>query len=175
MRFICNIYQSGFVFNSPLLLWSKGHGLAFGQTQLSSVTQSCPTLCISVVYRMPGFPVHHQLLELTQTHVHCVGNAIQSSHPLLPPSPPTFNLSYHQDLCQWVSSLHQVAKVGFVFSSPLLLLKEETEEQALSWKQDSILGQTVDFELCAQYLWKWDTNWKTRHPPPQWKSPRACT
>ena len=50
----------------------------------------------------PGFPVHHQLPELTQTHVHCVGDAIQPSHPLLFPSPPAFNLSQHQDLFQWV-------------------------------------------------------------------------
>ena len=60
---------------------------------------------------MPGLPVHHQHPELTQTHVHQVGDAIQSSHPLLSPSPPTFNLSQHQGLLQWVSSLHQVAKV----------------------------------------------------------------
>ena len=56
-----------------------------------------------------GFPVHHQLLELTQTHVHWVGNAIQPSHPLSSPSP-AFKLSQHQHLFQWVSSSHQVAK-----------------------------------------------------------------
>ena len=60
---------------------------------------------------MPGFPVHHHLLEFTQTHVRQVGVAIQPSHPLLSPSPPTFNLSQHQDLFQGVSSLHQVVKV----------------------------------------------------------------
>ena len=59
----------------------------------------------------PGFPVHHQFLELVQTHVHQVDDAIQPSHPLLPPSPPAFNLSQHQGLFQWVSSSHQVAKV----------------------------------------------------------------
>ena len=59
----------------------------------------------------PGFPVHHQLLELAQTHVHRVGDAIQPSHPLSFPSPPAFNLSQHQGLFQWVSSSHQVAKV----------------------------------------------------------------
>ena len=53
---------------------------------------------------MSGFPVHHQLLELAQTHVHIVGDAIQSSHPLSSPSPPAFNLSQHQGLFQWVSS-----------------------------------------------------------------------
>ena len=59
----------------------------------------------------PGFPVHHQLLETAQTHVHRVGDAIQPSHPLLSPSPPAFNLSQDQDLFQWVGSLHQMAKV----------------------------------------------------------------
>ena len=58
----------------------------------------------------PGFPVHHQLLELTQTHVHWVSDAIQPSHPLSSPSP-AFNLSQHQGLVHWVSSSHQVAKV----------------------------------------------------------------
>ena len=59
----------------------------------------------------PGFPVHHQLLELAQTHVHQVGDAIQPSHPLWSHSPPTFNLSQHQGLFQWDISSHQVAKV----------------------------------------------------------------
>ena len=79
--------------------------------QLSSVTQSCPTLCKPMDYSMPGFPVHHQLPELAQTHVHRVSDAIQPSHPLSSPSPPAFNLSQHQGLFQWVSSSHQVAKV----------------------------------------------------------------
>ena len=57
------------------------------------VTWSCPTLCDPMDWSMPGFPVHHQLLELAQTHVHQVSDAIQPSHPLSPPSPPAFNLS----------------------------------------------------------------------------------
>ena len=60
--------------------------------QFSSVTQSCPTLCDPRNHSTPGFPLHHQLPEFTQTHVHCVGDAIQPSHPLLSPSP-TPNLS----------------------------------------------------------------------------------
>ena len=60
--------------------------------QFSSFAQSCPTLCDPMDYRMPGFHVRHQLLELAQTHVHRVGDAIQSSHPLSSPSPPAFNL-----------------------------------------------------------------------------------
>ena len=66
----------------------------------------------------PGLPVHHQLLEFTQTHVHWVSDAIQPSHPLSSPSPPAFNLSQHQGLFQWVSSLHQVAKYWSFNISP---------------------------------------------------------
>ena len=61
-------------------------------------------------YSMPGLPVHH-LPESTQTHVHCVGDAIQPSHPLSSPSPPALNLSQHQGLFKSVSSLHHVAKI----------------------------------------------------------------
>ena len=69
----------------------------------------------------PGFPVHHQLLKPTQTQVHRIGDAIQPSHPLLSPSPPSFNLSYHQGLFQWVGSSHQVAKVLGVLASASVL------------------------------------------------------
>ena len=75
------------------------------------VTQSCLTLCDPTDCSMPAFPVHYQLLELTQTHAHLVGDTIQPSHPLLSPSPPTFNLSQHQGLFQCIGSSHQVAKV----------------------------------------------------------------
>ena len=78
--------------------------------QFSSVTQSCPTLCDPMDCSTTGFPIHHQLPEFTQTHVHQVGDAIQPSHPLSSPSPPAFNLSQHLGLFKWVSSLHQVAK-----------------------------------------------------------------
>ena len=78
--------------------------------QFSSVAQSCPTLCDSMNRSTPGLPVHHQLPESTQTHVHRVGDAIQPSHPLSSPSPPALNLSQHQGLFKWVSSSHQVAK-----------------------------------------------------------------
>ena len=78
--------------------------------QFTSVSQLCPTLCDPMNHSMPGFPVHHQLPESTQTHVHWVGDAIQPSHPLVSPSPPALNLSHHQGLFKWVSSSHQVAK-----------------------------------------------------------------
>ena len=64
----------------------------------SSVTQSCPTLCNPMDYSTPSLSVHHQLPEFTQTHVHCVGDAIQSPYPLLSSSPPAFSLSQHQGL-----------------------------------------------------------------------------
>ena len=72
--------------------------------QSSSVTQLCPTLCDPMNHSTPGLPVHHQLPESTQTHVHWVGDAIQPSHPLSSPSPPALNLSQHQGLFQWLSS-----------------------------------------------------------------------
>ena len=65
---------------------------------VSSVTQLCPTLCDPMNRSIPGLPVHHQLLEFTWTHVHWLSDAIQSSHPLLSPSPPTLNLFQHQGL-----------------------------------------------------------------------------
>ena len=79
--------------------------------QFSSVAQSCPNLCDPMRCSIPGFPVHHQIPEFTQTHVHWVAGAIQPSQPLSFPSPPFLNLSQHQDHFQWVSSSHQVAKV----------------------------------------------------------------
>ena len=79
--------------------------------QFSSVAQLGPTLCNPMNCSTPGLPVHHQLPESTQTHVHWVGDAIQPSHPLSSPSPPALNLSQHQGLFKWVSSSHQVAKV----------------------------------------------------------------
>ena len=91
--------------------------------QFSSVTQSCPTLCDPMNRSTPGLPVHHQLPEFTQTHVHWVGDAIQPSHPLSSPSPPALNLSQHQSLFKWVSSSHQVAKV----------LEFQIQHQSFQW------------------------------------------
>ena len=71
----------------------------------------------------PSTPVHHQLLEFTQTHLHWVGDAIQPSHPLSSPCSPTFSLSQHQGIFQWVSSSHQVAKV----------LEFQLQHQSFQW------------------------------------------
>ena len=96
-----------------------------GWVQLSSVAQLCPTPWTQGVATCstPGFPVHHQLPELTQTHVHWAGDAIQPSHPLSSPSPPDFNVSQLQGLFQWVSSLHQVTKI----------LEFQLQHQSFQW------------------------------------------
>ena len=95
----------------------------FNQFQFSSIAQSCLTLCNPINHGMPGLPVHYQLPEFTQTHVHWVSNAIQPSHPLSSPSPPALNLSQHQGLYKWVSSLHQVPKV----------LEFQLQHQSFQW------------------------------------------
>jgi len=77
--------------------------VVFSSFQFISVTQSCLILCDPMDYSTPGLPVHHQLLEFTQTHAHWVSDAIQPSHPLSSLSPPAFNLSQHQGLFKWVS------------------------------------------------------------------------
>ena len=86
--------------------------LILASAQFSSVQLlSCARLCEPMNHSMPGLPVHHQLLEFTQTHIHWVGDAIQPSHPLSSPSPPAPNPSQHQSLFQLVNSSHEVAKV----------------------------------------------------------------
>ena len=79
--------------------------------QIRSVAQSCLTLCDPMNRSTPGLPVHHQLPEFTQTHVHRVSDAIQPSHPLMSPSPLAPSPSQHQSLFQWVNSSYEVAKV----------------------------------------------------------------
>ena len=91
--------------------------------QFSSVAESCPTLCDPMNQSMPGLPVHHQLPESTQTHVHWVSDAIQPSHPLSSPSPLAPNSSQHHSLFQWVNSLHEVAKV----------LEFQLQNQSFQW------------------------------------------
>ena len=84
-------------------------------SNFSSVAQSCPTLCTPWIaawgLHVAGLPVHQQLPEFTQTHVHWVGDTIQPSYLLSSPSPPAFSLSQHQGLFKWVSCLHQTAEV----------------------------------------------------------------
>ena len=101
------------LFDGPWILFSvkPQHELAISSIQFSWVAQLCPTLCDPINHSTLGLPVHHQLPESTQTHVHWVSDAVQPSHPLSSPSPPALNLSHHQGLFKWVSSSHQVAKV----------------------------------------------------------------
>ena len=100
-----------------------------------SVAQSCLTLCDPMDCNIPGFPVHHQLPQFTQIHVHWVGDAIQPSHPVLSPSSPAFNLSQHQGLFKWVSTSHQVAKV----------LEFQLQHQSFQWLfriDDGLVGSS---------------------------------
>ena len=99
--------------------------------QFSSV-QSHLTLCDPMNHSKPGLPVHHQLPEFTQTHVHGVGEAIQPSHPLSSHSPPAPNPSQHQSLFQWVNSLHEVAKV----------LEFQLQHQSFQWTPRTDLLQS---------------------------------
>ena len=138
-----------------LKLWKDKVGwIYFIGIQFSSVTQSRPTLCNPINCSMPGLPVHHQLPESTQTHVHWVGDAIQPSHPLLSSSP-ALNLSQHQGLFQWVSSSYQVAKV----------LEFQLQHQSFQWTprtdflQDGLVGSP-----CSP------RDYQESSPAPQFKS-----
>ena len=104
-------YKRGITMTKWNLYFIKINCISILSVQFSSVTQSCLTLCYPINHGTPGLPVHHQLWEFIQTHVHRVGDAIQPSHLLSSPSPPTPNPSQHQGVFQWVSCLHEVAKV----------------------------------------------------------------
>ena len=97
--------------NPPALLVRRSIDTDTMEYCSCSVTQLCLTLCDSVNSSTLGFPILYYLPEFIQTHVHWISDAIQPSHPLSSPSPPTFNLAQCQDLFQWVSHSHQVAKV----------------------------------------------------------------
>ena len=123
----------------------------FASSQFSSVAQLCPTLCHPMGYSTSGFPVHHQLPVLTQTHVHRVGDAIQPSHPLSSPSP-AFNLSQHQGLFKWLSSSHQMTKV----------LEFQLQHQSFQW----LISFKIDwFDLLAVQGTSQESS-----PAPQFKS-----
>ena len=120
------------IFDWPLLLTprlsmvsdlSSEYTQNHASVQYSSIIQSCPTLCEPMNCSMPGLPIHHQLPEFTQTHVHWVGDTIQPSHPLSSLSSPALNLSQHQGLLKRVSSSHQVDKV----------LEFQLQHQSFQW------------------------------------------
>ena len=122
--------------------------IAYTAPPFSLVAQSCPTLCDPMDCSTPGLPVHHQLLESTQTRVHWVSDAIQPSHPLLSPSPPNFSLSQHQGLFQWVSSLHQVA----------IILEFQLQHQSFQWIFWFPLGKTGWISLQSKWLSRVSSN-----------------
>ena len=115
--------------------------------QFSSVAQSCPTLCDPMNCSMPGLPVHHQLLEFTQTHIHRVSDAIQPSHPLSSPSPPAPNPSQHQSLFQWVNSSHEVAKV-------LQFPRQHIKKQRHHFANKGPYSQSSGFSGLHVQMWK---------------------
>ena len=103
-------------------------------SQFSSVAQSCSTLCDPMDCNMPGLPVHHQLPEFTQTHVHWVGDAIQPSHPLSSLCPPAFNPSQHQGLFQWVSQFFASGGQSIGVSASASVLPGNTQDWSpLGW------------------------------------------
>ena len=132
---LINAFQSNFILLHVVFQFSQHHLLKvlfflhwvlltpLSNIQFSSVAQSCPTVCNPMNRSTPGLPVHHQLPEFTQTHVHWLGDAIQPSHPLSSASPPAPNPSQHQGLFQWINSSHQVAKV----------LEFQLQHQSFQW------------------------------------------
>jgi len=123
--------------------------------QFSSVAQSCLTLCDPMNHSTPGLPVHHQLPEFTQTHVHRVSDAIQPSHPLSSPSPPAPNPSQDQSLFQWVNSSHEVSKV----------LEFQLQHQSFQWTpRTDLLYDGLVGSPCSP------RNSQESSPTPQFKS-----
>ena len=102
---------------------SQGTSVPWFSVQCRSGAHLCPTLCNTMNRSTPGLPVYYQLLEFTQTHVHRVSDAVQTSHPLLSSSPPDLNPSQHQGFFQWVSSSPEVAKV----------LEFQLQHQSFKW------------------------------------------
>ena len=133
----------------------------------------------------PGLPVHHQLLEFTQTHVHRLGDAIQPSHPLLSPSPPAFNLSQHQGLFQGVSSSHQVAKV--LASASVLLMNIQgwsplgwtgwisSQFKGLSESSPTPQFKSINFWCSAFFIVQLSAPYRTVRGRSTLRNPICCT
>ena len=122
-------------------IYNKDHE-KWNQSVISSVAQSCLILCDPMNHSMPGLPVHHQLPEFTQIHVHWVSDAIQPSHPLSSPSPPALNPSQHQSLFQWVNSSHEVAKV----------LEFQLQHHSLQRNSKQITSEVSPFLCCLDSI-----------------------
>ena len=135
-------------------VYIPGVNPTWSRLQFSSVTQSCPTLCNPMNRSTPGLPVHHQLPEFTQTHVHRVGGAIQPSHPLSSPSPPAPNPSSIRVFFN-ESTLHEVAKV----------LEFQLQHQSFQWTPRTNLL----YDGLVGFPWSpWGS--QESSPPPQFKS-----
>ena len=141
--YCASLYCASYKFKSvATLCWTKISApysqqhlliLYLCSVQFSSVAQSCLTLCDPMNRSMPGLPVHHQLLEFTQTHVHRVSDAIQPSHPLSSPSPPAPNPSQHQSPFQWVNSSHWGGQSIGVSASASFLPKKSQGWSPSEW------------------------------------------
>ena len=134
--------------------------------QFSSVAQRCPTLCDPMICSTLAFPVHHQFPELTQTHVHWVGDAIQPSHPLLSPSPPAFNLSQHQGRSFIMSQF--LAPGGWsigVSASVLSMNIQDWVPLGLTKKQEVNVEEDVEKRESFMHSW-----WKCKLLQLLWKT-----
>ena len=126
----------------------------FSSVQFSSVTQSCLTLCNPMDYSTPGFPIHHQLPEPIQTHVHCVSDAIQPSHPLSSPSPPAPLFSSVQFCCSVVSDSlqpHELQHARPPCPSPTPGVHSDSHPLS-QWCHSAISFSVVPFFSCPQSL-----------------------
>ena len=132
--------------------------------QLSSVSLLCPTLCDPMDCSTTGFPVHYQLLELAQTHVHWVSNAIQSSHPLLSCSPPAFKDTGRR----WTRIVHQLVNK---YSTPAILSSLFYQRFSLSTGSfSSVHKNTVTFLIRIKRIFLNSTFFRYSLLPLHWKS-----
>ena len=133
-----------------LLLWM----FLTASVPFSSVAQSCPTLCDPMNCSTPGLPVHHQLREFTQTHVHRVSDAIQPSHPMSSPSPSAPNPSQHQTLFQWVSLIKKKKKKKLCRAELrnkflLVFLEGEKANALCTWRKRCSCGVKYSIGFCV--------------------------
>ena len=145
-----------------MYLWLQS--MKFKSLYCHSVTQSCPTLCNAMDCSMAGFSVLHDLREFTQTHVHCVGDAIQPPQLLLSPSPPVLNLSQHQGLFQWHGSSHQfiitrlrhifINKIGTIIINTFLPIRNKFV-CSCSVKKSVLWGLTNFWKTFSANCWLW--------------------
>ena len=150
--------------------------------QFSSVAQSCLTLCDPVNHSTPGLPVHHQLQEFPQTHVHWVGDVIQPSHPLASPSPPVLNLSQHQGLFQWPCIIGIPCVIAFfasggqsigVSASPLALPMNIQDWFPLGWTGGISLQSKGLSRVFSNTIGQKHQLFGTQ--PSLWSNSRICT